>query len=268
MRILYLSILLFCAFKVNAQEVDKVKLRIHYAAEFKRFESSENTKPDEKILDIGNSTSKFYSLWETRAEEVKDSVISHGGSFQEVMNALGRLPYPRSYDYYAVYKNYPQKGELTYTDKVLKDFIYEETIEKPEWIIIDKDTLIAGYNCQKAQAHFRGRTWDAWFTPDIPISDGPWKLCGLPGLILYAKDAKEDFLFKCIEIKKGNNETINLPKHKYIKCTRDRLKQMIIKRDKNPAEYLKQFGIDSGSGYGPDGKPMEYKEKNPVLLEL
>ncbi|MDR0745015.1 MAG: GLPGLI family protein [Mediterranea sp.] len=267
MRKIYSGILLFFVFQGSAQNIDSVKLRVHYAAEFKRYEISKRQSQDEKILDVGSHISKFYSLWETKRREVSDSILSNGGSFQDVMNALERVPYPRSHDYYTVYKNYPQKGKLTYTDKVFKDFIYEETFEKPEWDIISQDTLIVGYNCQKAQTHYRGRTWDVWFTPAIPINDGPWKLCGLPGLILYAKDSKGDFLFECIEIENGGNEAVHFPKRNYIKCTWKELNQMKRRNNKDPVEYLKQFGIDSGAGFGPDGKPLVYKEKKPVLLE-
>ena len=33
--------------------------------------------------------------------------------------------------------------------------------------------------CKKATTNFRGRYWEVWYTEDIPISQGPWKLCGI-----------------------------------------------------------------------------------------
>lgn len=267
MKRLFFFIFTFSFLVGNAQNIDKVKLRVHYTTKFKHFETSPQKTIDEKILDVGDYLSKFYSLWETRIEEVTDSVIAHGGAMQDVMNARGKLPYPRSYDYYIIYKNYPQKGKLTGTDKDLKHYIYEEALEKQNWTILLEDSIVAGYQCQKARAQFRGRVWDVWFAPGIPVSDGPWKLCGLPGLILYAKDSKDDFLFECIEIKEGRNEDITFPKRKYIKSTQAELNQMKINIAKDPAGYMKRFGSDFGRGWGPDGKPLVHKEKKAVLLE-
>ena len=268
MKIVCFALLLLLASYGNAQNIDNVKFRIHYAAKFKVVEGSKSIRQDEKILDIGTNSSKFYSLWETKIRETQDSVIAHGGTFSDVMNAVGKLPYTHSYQYYAVYKNYPRKGTLTYTDKVLKEFIYEEAMERPVWKVIpQQDAQIAGYACQKAETTYRGRTWNVWYTTDIPISDGPWKLYGLPGLILKAVDAKDDFLFECIEIENIEKEPMYIPKYNYLKCTAEKLKQMHIKMRKDPYGFFRQLGMDPGQGYGADGKPLVYKEEKPVLLE-
>lgn len=50
---------------------------------------------------------------------------------------------------------------------------------------IKTDTLtVSGYRCQKALLDFRGRSYVAWFTNEIPIPLGPYKYRGLPGLIV------------------------------------------------------------------------------------
>lgn len=50
--------------------------------------------------------------------------------------------------------------------------------------------------CIKATADYHGRKWTAWFAPEIPVQDGPWKLGGLPGLIMEATtdDGKYSFV--------------------------------------------------------------------------
>ena len=64
------------------------------------------------------------------------------------------------------------------------------------------------YECQKAQCYFRGRQWTAWFAPGIPISDGPWKFGGLPGLITEVYDQAKQYYFSIIGLEKVDDEPI------------------------------------------------------------
>lgn len=65
-----------------------------------------------------------------------------------------------------------------------------------EWNLVDDSTrTILGYECMLATCDYHGRRWSAWFAPEIPVSDGPWKLCGLPGLILEAYADGSNFRF-------------------------------------------------------------------------
>ena len=59
-----------------------------------------------------------------------------------------------------------------------------------------------GHECQKAVGHYRGHCWTVWFAMDIPISDGPWKLCGLPGLIMEAASENNSHVFKLLGVEK------------------------------------------------------------------
>ncbi|MCF8319760.1 MAG: GLPGLI family protein [Flavobacterium sp.] len=63
------------------------------------------------------------------------------------------------------------------------------------WELLNETKKINSFNCQKARGNFRGRTYTVWFTNDIPVSLGPWKLNGLPGLILEATDSLNQFQF-------------------------------------------------------------------------
>lgn len=81
-----------------------------------------------------------------------------------------------------------------------KDYLAQTKLEKIDWKIDNDIKKIGGFNCQKAIGVFGGRTYIAWFTPDLPFQCGPFKLWGLPGLILEAEDSKNEvrFLFKDI----------------------------------------------------------------------
>lgn len=61
---------------------------------------------------------------------------------------------------------------------------YQEPFTEMTWEIGDSTKTVMGYDCIEASTDYHGRKWRAWFTADIPISDGPWKFRGLPGLIL------------------------------------------------------------------------------------
>ena len=95
----------------------------------------------------------------------------------------------------ALFKNYPIGKTTNHTRHSLCNWIYEEDLEKPKWTITDSTSMIAGYKCKLAVTNYRGRRWQAWFTPEIPIPEGPWKLCGLPGLILKACDELNHYCY-------------------------------------------------------------------------
>ena len=69
-----------------------------------------------------------------------------------------------------------------------KIYFVSEDIGKIKWKIKKERRVISGYNCQKATGKFGGRTYTVWFTPDLPISAGPWKLHGLPGAVVVSEE--------------------------------------------------------------------------------
>ncbi|MDK2770996.1 MAG: GLPGLI family protein [Flavobacterium sp.] len=69
-----------------------------------------------------------------------------------------------------------------------KHVYIKEELPKFNWKITKKKKKIASFDCILGETTFRGRTYYAWYTPSIPVYSGPWKLNGLPGLILEAYD--------------------------------------------------------------------------------
>lgn len=65
---------------------------------------------------------------------------------------------------------------------------YTEPLSEMRWTIVGDSTAnVLGYECVMAESDYHGRHWKAWFAPEIPMPFGPWKLHGLPGLILKAE---------------------------------------------------------------------------------
>ena len=69
----------------------------------------------------------------------------------------------------------------------------------------NNDEKIHTYECFMATADYHGRKWTAWFAPEIPVSDGPWKLCGLPGIILQAECDGGQYRFVADGIQQARN---------------------------------------------------------------
>lgn len=100
-------------------------------------------------------------------------------------------------------------GNLTYrnfSDKELilrfphDSYVVQDNWLPIKWTIMEEYRNILGFESQKAIGQFRGRIYIAWFTRKIPVPYGPWKLFGLPGLILEAYDTANIAVFKVEKI--------------------------------------------------------------------
>lgn len=101
-----------------------------------------------------------------------------------------------------------------------KQIYIKELVPKIDWKI-EKDTKKIGkFICKKATAFFGGRHYTAWYCPDIPVPFGPWKLNGLPGLIMEAYDVNQFvyWYFKSVEYPSKNKENV-----KYIKTSKENI---------------------------------------------
>lgn len=131
-----------------------------------------------------------------------------------------------------------------------------EIITPQEWTITEDTLTVLGYTCQKATAMFRGRNYSAWFTLDIPIEEGPWKLYGLPGMILKAEDAEGIFRFQAIGITQSTPENIEMPTDR--KIVSSSLKQL--------QDYRKNRFKDLMYGFFEDGTLNMFRGRNPLVF--
>ena len=106
---------------------------------------------------------------------------------------------------------------------------YTEKETSPQWDIKAETELIMGHTCQKAVAKYLGRTYTAWFTSDIPVSAGPWKLRGLPGLILRVTDSNREYQFEAILIESNLRNTISIKsvKGRYSLTSREKVNELL-----------------------------------------
>ena len=142
-------------------------------------------------------------------------------------------------------------------------FHYVEPFETIKWEMSESTKNILGYECFKAEADYHGRHWTVWFTPEIPIQDGPWKLQGLPGLILEASElsGQHSFIANGIENSKQEMLPVYNPKQ-YDKSNRiDMLKMERNFRDNQNSMIKAQIDLD----LGPDTPQSEESKKYDFL---
>lgn len=228
----------------------------------------DNMSNDNMLLQIGT---KGLSKFSSYKNLTVDSIIMRS-SQEQIANAAmeGKLS---TGEYMTIYKNYPE-GKLTHTEKICQDwFRYEEDMPQFEWEMTDSVANVLGYECQSARCNFRGREWTVFYTEEIPLSEGPWKLHGLPGLIMKATDEKGHYSFECIGIKSKASRPITIYKVPFNKVKREDYYDTKHRYEVNPYAYFEattgghitvtdEAGNPTLDAYDPIELPFEYIERD------
>ena len=270
--IYFLLFLLIPILGFSQKKLDNAYLKCQYEYIWKQDTLSGKTRDDLLILQVGENLSKCYSYYSNEVDSIMalpngDELWTQMFEAELKKKGVAARNFPRKRMRTYVYKNYPS-GKMTVTDGVsLQDFIYEDELNAQQWEIKDSTKTILDYPCQMAACNFRGREWTAWFTTDIPVSDGPWKFGGLPGLIMEAYDKGNQYVFTIVGLQKLESEPIifresYLPAKRFEKTNRlDFLKANKASLMDLNGYFEMETGIDLSEGNPP--KIMRYD-----LLEL
>ena len=79
-------------------------------------------------------------------------------------------------------------------------FIREKLLQTKDWQLHDATKEISSFVCNRATTDFGGRSYEAWYTLDIPTNIGPWKLHGLPGVIVSVEDTNKEVSFRLVKV--------------------------------------------------------------------
>lgn len=197
----------------------------------------DNFTADQMLLQIGpGGLSKFSSYKNLTV----DSLLTNISQEQVAEAALdGKLS---NGEFMTIFKNYPH-GRITHSEKICMDwFRYEEEMPEIHWELTDSSAYILGYKCSAAVCRFHGREWTAFYAEDIPLMEGPWKLHGLPGLILKASDNDGHYLFECIGIKSKAERPITVYKVPYVTTSRAKYYDTKHRYEVNPYAYFEEGG--------------------------
>ena len=138
------------------------------------------------------------SLFQSVNGYIRDSLLFSGIKGGSAVADANRSKAPRT-KFTAVVMKTGNKV-VTYDNIYTSRYFYEEN-EVFSWKISNEFKKIGELKCQKASTNFAGRVYEAWFTRDIAVSDGPYKFSGLPGLIIQLYDLKKDYIFNLSSIK-------------------------------------------------------------------
>ncbi len=229
MKKIFFSLIFFVPFTLStfAQEIqllDSTKWLCQY--DYNLLEDSTNrnsAKNTAMVLQIGSHLSKFC----TSTSLTGDSIHYYNqdvdlNTYTQLFSKAMYMAKPGSLlAMYVIYKNYPTPGSMFFTAYGDHIFYKLEQPLKMVWELDNQqDSVILGFNCQKARTSYAGRNYTAWYAPQIPVSEGPYKFNGLPGLILKICDTKNEHCFTLTSMKQVNYfQPIFISKNDYVDIT-------------------------------------------------
>jgi GLPGLI family protein len=246
MKIRHLSLLLLVLLTLNTfaqdlQPVDSTKWLCTYDYEFLVDSTNKNSlRNDQMYLQIGSRLSKFtcanYYLTDSSLYLMQSKKLDSYTIIAEVRKSQKGVR-NSTIAMYRIYKNYPGKGVMSFTAFDDKYYKVEQKMAMKWKLDTQNDMVILGYTCQRASISYAGRDWVAWYSPQIPLAEGPYKFNGLPGLILKISDTKN---LHCFTLNAINRVTYDQPI----------LKQTRIFVDITAEEYIKAKRNDLMRLYG------------------
>ncbi|MCR5863298.1 GLPGLI family protein [Flavobacterium sp. J372] len=180
------------------------------------------------------------------------------------------------------YKNVKNKTFAVEKEIFGKEFLIQDTLPKINWKMENESRKIGNYTCYKATAtvpanksDFRNyrmkteakkddtkkddspkannimdqvempkdKTITAWYTPEIPVNQGPENYWGLPGLILEVTDGRTTILCSKVVLNPKEKTTIKAPT-KGEKVTQAKFDEIVAKK----AEEMRDMYQSRGGG--------------------
>ena len=201
------------SFSVKAQNPDKALARVRYT--FTHIaDTTQRDKPrTENMLLVTGKNASVYTSYDklnqslNTQKQIQEQMKNQTGNSNMKIEIKSEMKAPLTQADYFFFAN---EHKMITKERLFNNYLIEETAPQIDWKIL-KDTMsFSGIACQKATATFKGRKWIAWFATEIPFQSGPWKLNGLPGLIIEAYDEKKEvkFTFAGLEnVKDDANQT-------------------------------------------------------------
>ncbi|MDE6265399.1 MAG: GLPGLI family protein [Paramuribaculum sp.] len=194
-------------------------------------------------LRIGENGALFTDYLTFKADSISSSDMSDEQR-AEILNSINNVDF---FFVPTVVQNIPE-GNITTTDQAAITIAsFTEPFGEIEWQLTEESDTFAGYNVMAAIGSYGGREWKAWFTEEIPVAFGPWKLTGLPGLILKAQDSDGLHEFKLISFTKSDVPLALKKNASTVKTERAKFIEMKNRTAQNPMASINPASISEVS---------------------
>jgi GLPGLI family protein len=276
-QLLFAVSCLVACISAEAQKSDTAWLMVHYKfTHIRDTANREHPYTENMVLFVGKRASayrsydglvadqQFKKAWAEAAANSPDGHIN--------INRMGRGSRTQYYEY-------PDEHKLFTKDALMvNEYLIEGSMPVVDWKIGGDTASFGGLHCQKANGHFMGRDYIVWFCPDLPVHTGPWKLNGLPGVIVDAHDTKNEVVFSFDGVEKtapslpkdqsvfGNKEEKDLPPilrglnddpylihppASLIKTTQKEFDKLRVTMEKDPAAFAQAINAANSREGGP-----------------
>lgn len=207
--------------------------RFIYEFQYKKDSLSEKMSKFPMVLDITNDEVLFYEYQAIKMDSINKNMDGFSHYSFPFAKLKRQLVAKENKNYYFIGDAY---------------FVFESNDEM-NWNVLPDTKLHEQWKLQKATTNFGGRQWEAWFTADIPFSEGPYKFNGLPGLIVELRDAEGNFSYVLGKIEKpanANTEILEtLFKIKPLPVTYEKYRELMIADYNDP--YFRYRSMREGT---------------------
>ncbi len=167
-----------------------------------------------------------------------------------------------------LYKNIQEKRFTNETSLFGKPFLIQDVLKKEDWKLEKESKQIGQYTCYKATRESevtvfnmvskdgeedknteekRSITITAWYTPQIPVSNGPSDYWGLPGLIMEVNTNNNTLICTKVVLNPENKKSIKEPS-KGQKLNQDEYNEMMATKMKE-FEKMNEGNRKKGDGH-------------------
>lgn len=220
---------------LNAQSIEGGTVTYEQVIQYGLEGVFDHPKWDAYIADLPKSGKAIFTLTFTSESSLyQEDFNKKEPMSRQLQGALSKANYgkPPKEKLVKLYYNFPKKEQLEQVEFMTRFFLIASPIEGKGWKLTTKKKKVLDYVCMGADIEMGDETITAWFTPEIPISVGPEKFHGLPGLILGLEKNEEVFMLAtAVDLSAPNEVDISQPQ-KGQKVARQKMEKIKVEKIK------------------------------------